>query len=70
MITTMVKIIRLFPVNSPLAPNFFSALIFIKVSEHPEGGDQISSKTSSYHKSFWMREFGLNEEEFNNLIVK
>lgn len=67
MITTQVKIIKLFPVLE--SKSWFTALLFIEVSAHIEGGNQIGGKTGMYHKSFWMKEFDLTEDELNNLIV-
>lgn len=67
MITTEVKIVHLFQIKDN--PNWFDALLFVKVSEHPEGGNQISAHAGYRHKIFWMREFNLTEEEFNKLIV-
>lgn len=67
MITTNVKIVKLFRILD--SPSWFKALIFIEVSAHIEGGNQLGSTTGMYHKSFWMKEFNLTEEEFNKLIV-
>lgn len=69
MITTEVKIVKLFSVTEVIG-NWFKAYLFVKVSEHIEGGNQIGALTGMYHKSFWMKEFKLTEEEFNKLIVK
>lgn len=68
MISTEVKIVKFFPVLD--SKTWFKSLLFIKVSEHIEGGNQIGCTTGMYHKTFWMKEFNLTEEEFNKLIVK
>lgn len=68
MITTTVKIVKLFPVLE--STTWFRALLFIEVSEHLNGGNQIGGKTGAYHKSFWVKEFNLTDEQFNKLIIK
>ncbi len=68
MITTKVKIVKLFPVLE--SKSWFTAFLFVEVSEHIEGGNQIGCKSGMYHKSFWMKEFNLTEDELNKLIVK
>ena len=49
--------------------NWFSAAFMLKVTEHSEGGNQIMLTAGTYHKSFWMREFELTEDQFDKLIV-
>jgi len=69
MITTNVKIVKLF--QAPNHVNWFTAMLFIEVSEHIDGGgNQISCTTGVFHKLFWMKEFKLTEEQFNKLIIK
>lgn len=68
MITTKVKIMKLFPVLK--SNTWFKAFLFVEVSKHIEGGNQIGANTGMYHKTFWMKEFNLTEDEFNKLIVK
>lgn len=50
--------------NNPELANWYNAHLLITCSV-----GKIMVKSSNYHKSFWMKEFDLSEDEFNKIEV-